>query len=83
MNPKKYRNLFTKCEKCVSHFDLLVHHIDQNRKNNEAENLQVLCTSCHAIVHKRIRNINKMRIFYITPESQLIFDFYKKSIQTV
>lgn len=76
MSPKKYRTLYHKCEKCISTFDLLVHHIDHNRKNNKIENLQVLCTSCHAIIHKRIRNITRMRRFYITHPNQLMFNFY-------
>lgn len=78
MNPKKYRKLHTKCEKCICSSDLLVHHIDENRKNNKIENLQVLCTSCHAITHKRIMNITRMRRFYIIPNNQLLFGFYTR-----
>ena len=29
-----------------------VHHKDRNRKNNNLDNLQVLCTDCHANEHK-------------------------------
>jgi len=29
-----------------------VHHIDANRKNNELDNLILLCRSCHFAVHK-------------------------------
>jgi hypothetical protein len=31
---------------------LLVHHVDQNRKNNDIVNLIRLCRNCHYIVHK-------------------------------
>lgn len=75
MSPKKYREFHNKCEKCISSSDLLVHHIDRNRRNNKIENLQILCTSCHAVVHERIINIRRMRRFYITSPNQLVFDF--------
>lgn len=43
-----------KCENCG--FDnilaLEVHHIDRNRKNNEIENLSILCANCHKIEHR-------------------------------
>ncbi|MFP5109624.1 HNH endonuclease signature motif containing protein [Neobacillus sp. C211] len=38
------------CEKCGNAFDpkmLEVHHRDKNRKNNEPDNLEVLCKTCH------------------------------------
>lgn len=31
---------------------LLVHHIDQNRKNNKLSNLKWLCRNCHYLEHK-------------------------------
>ena len=77
MKPSKYKTLHNQCEECKSFFDLLVHHIDENRQNNSYDNLLVLCTSCHAIVHKRIKNINKMRWYYITDQNQLTFGFYQ------
>ncbi len=30
---------------------LQVHHIDRNRRNSSANNLQVLCPTCHSIEH--------------------------------
>lgn len=30
---------------------LAAHHLDHNRKNNEAENLTWLCHNCHFLVH--------------------------------
>lgn len=32
---------------------LLAHHIDKNRKNNVAKNLEWLCRNCHYLVHDR------------------------------
>lgn len=31
---------------------LVVHHIDENRQNNELVNLQWLCRNCHYLVHE-------------------------------
>ena len=41
------------CEVChsKSSTNLPVHHIDLNRSNNTAENLIVLCVSCHNNAH--------------------------------
>lgn len=41
----------SKCEICGSTENLLVHHRDHNRKNNEPENLQTVCKRCHQIHH--------------------------------
>jgi len=41
------------CAKCRDGDELVVHHIDGDRSNNELENLVVLCRSCHAKVHGR------------------------------
>lgn len=32
---------------------LVVHHIDENRKNNKIENLRWLCRNCHYLTHNR------------------------------
>lgn len=43
----------SKCAKC-GYTDiqaLQVHHIDRNRKNNNLDNLQVLCCNCHRLEH--------------------------------
>ncbi|MBI4281264.1 HNH endonuclease [Candidatus Uhrbacteria bacterium] len=36
---------------------LLVHHIDENRKNNVLSNLVWLCRNCHFLVHKYNENM--------------------------
>lgn len=41
------------CSSCGSRKNLMVHHKDGNRKNNEPSNLQTLCWSCHEKRHDR------------------------------
>lgn len=43
------------CERCGSRRHLLVHHRDENRKNNDQSNLETLCKSCHQ-QHHAVRN---------------------------
>lgn len=42
-----------KCEKCnYSKYQILeVHHKNRDRKNNELENLELICPNCHAEEH--------------------------------
>lgn len=44
-----------KCQKCgVDDMRVLtVHHKDRNRKNNNIENLEVLCYNCHYLNHSK------------------------------
>jgi len=44
-----------KCNKCDK-LAVLVHHKDENFKNNDTNNLEPLCKSCHSIVHETWRN---------------------------
>ncbi len=37
----------SRCERCGSTKNLMVHHKDGNRKNNKPSNLETLCWSCH------------------------------------
>ena len=30
---------------------LHVHHLDRNRKNNDLENISILCPNCHWLIH--------------------------------
>ena len=40
------------CQKCHSKIHLHIHHIDWNNKNNDLENLIILCRKCHmSITH--------------------------------
>lgn len=54
-----YRNIAflnkqKQCERCgynTHEAAIIVHHKDRNRENNALENLEVLCSNCHAIEH--------------------------------
>ena len=39
------------CERCGATENLVVHHKDRDRHNNEDDNLETLCRSCHAKEH--------------------------------
>lgn len=43
------------CEKCGydNILALDIHHIDRNRKNNNLDNLQILCCNCHRLEHRK------------------------------
>jgi HNH endonuclease. len=43
----------SKCQQCGSTKNLMVHHKDGNRKNNNPSNLETLCWSCHEKKTKR------------------------------
>jgi len=44
------------CEECHKTKAVLVHHIDENPRNNNQSNLKLLCRDCHRAVHKRMNN---------------------------
>jgi predicted nucleic acid-binding Zn ribbon protein len=52
-----FNHLPNKCADCkIETLDVLeVHHIDQNRSNNDLSNLLILCANCHLIRHKGIK----------------------------
>jgi len=39
------------CETCGSEEDICRHHIDENTHNNDANNIEFLCNSCHTTKH--------------------------------
>jgi 5-methylcytosine-specific restriction endonuclease McrA len=49
------------CMRCNSTENIHVHHKDRNRKNNELENLEVLCKTCHDLEHLEERKIQQLR----------------------
>jgi hypothetical protein len=49
---KALRKYGEKCNRCDCVDNLHVHHKDRNRKNNDIENLEVLCADCHQEEHK-------------------------------
>lgn len=59
----------TYCERCQQQFkeELHIHHVDEDRRNNDISNLKVLCNSCHHIEHivKRKRD-SKGRLLNVT-----------------
>jgi hypothetical protein len=44
-----------RCEKCdLKDTDILtIHHIDNNKKNNDINNLLMLCYNCHYKIHHK------------------------------
>ena len=50
---KGFENLPNICNRCKGNINLLVHHIDHNRSNNELNNLEILCKKCHQAHHTR------------------------------
>lgn len=42
------------CEVCEATMNLCIHHRDLDHYNNNPENLQVLCVSCHLSLHKKL-----------------------------
>jgi predicted nucleic acid-binding Zn ribbon protein len=43
------------CNRCGATNNLLAHHIDHNRENNELSNFEILCKRCHQ-EHHTVRN---------------------------
>ena len=43
------------CELCGGVNRIAAHHIDGNRLNDSAENIQTLCVHCHTSHHHRVR----------------------------
>ena len=47
------------CEACGYTKSLQAHHIDQDKTNNEAENIQTLCKHCHDFWHTTQKRLGK------------------------
>lgn len=54
---RKY--LGTECEVCSLTKALVIHHCDQNVRNNRLDNLQTLCKVCHDAHHHQARKEKK------------------------
>lgn len=55
---KALRFFKEKCIKCeASHHDrkIIIHHVDEDRNNNDISNLMPLCHSCHRSLHNTIK----------------------------
>jgi 5-methylcytosine-specific restriction endonuclease McrA len=48
---KAFKRYGRQCNRCKSTTNLLVHHINHDRSNNNIENLEVLCKKCHQNHH--------------------------------
>jgi hypothetical protein len=61
------------CNVCGSGGELLVHHIDGDRDNNELENLLPVCSSCHGKIHaKNSKGVKWDRFTEKLPDSALL-----------
>ena len=67
---RSYRKYLTRgflmpfCSTCNTEKNLVVHHMDRNRLNNNLSNLKVLCASCHKkwhLVNPSPETIDRMR----------------------
>lgn len=56
---KAFRFYGKRCNRCGSEERIEVHHKDRDRKNNDLNNLEVLCKSCHVSEHlEELKNQN-------------------------
>ena len=51
------------CQKCTSENRVAVHHKDWDPKNNEKDNLAILCNSCHSTLHTFVPKRFRLEIF--------------------
>lgn len=71
---KRDKNICQRCNKQIdkrlndSLFGGVIHHIDSNRKNNNLDNLILLCGKCHNEIHNVIRKIRIREECYINGE---------------
>ena len=61
------------CEKCPETANLLVHHRDGNRYNNDPSNLETLCKRCHQVEHECHKNL---------PDRKTLSSLKKKQAKT-
>lgn len=47
------KSLEQKCSLCSIKTKLIVHHIDNNYRNNKLNNLMIVCKGCHNKIHKK------------------------------
>jgi len=61
-----------KCVVCHTNNDLIVHHVDKNKKNNVESNLVTLCRPCHARVHITINKKHEVKLLKILKRSKIL-----------
>lgn len=54
-NRAKHFLLHPACRKCGTLKDILIHHVDGDRKNNLPSNFATLCRKCHSSLHNYIK----------------------------
>jgi hypothetical protein len=56
LSRRKYREVVKKemCATCGRKKNLVIHHKDLDHYNNDPNNLEVLCRSCHQRLHKKL-----------------------------
>lgn len=50
---KLIHSKFILCERCKKYRALQIHHIDKNKKNNNLQNVIMICKSCHRMIHNK------------------------------
>lgn len=69
------------CKLCNNPNDLEVHHLDENRDNNQPSNLLTLCKNCHMQLHnKNLKFVYFDEIISITPHETI--DVYDLSVDS-
>ena len=78
-----------KCSICGSKEDLVLHHKDFNHQNNELENMQLLCKSCHIKIHggsfknnvEKSIEPRKLKVLAVKVEAEIHDAFIQKAMQ--
>ena len=79
-----------KCSICGSQEDLVLHHKDFNRQNNELDNIQLLCKTCHMKAHggslkrnhvEKMLEPRKMKVLSSKVKAEIYDAFVEKATQ--
>ncbi len=60
---KKLKLVKGRCEICNSRADR-IHHIDENKRNHNIENLLAVCSKCHGVLHRGKEKSSKYKQIY-------------------
>jgi len=72
---KTFKEMGESCNICNSEENVVAHHIDGNRTNNDLDNLIPLCRSCHGKVHSSARHGESVdRLSDQLPQSVMLDD---------
>jgi len=56
-----------------------VHHIDEDRSNNQWSNLSLLCVWCHTLLHRKVDSFSIAPVYCSTEEAELAFQKFSKN----